>query len=649
MAKETTPYPKTFIYTGNSIPLNEDFYISESLKGLVSTDKKKFPVELGEEHLFEYSKCEKLTKRFGLISAIVDKHIDFIMSSGIHIAAEDERAQQIIEDFMKDFEFDTLVRQWLREAFIKGNGFMEIGYDQTGMIDGLKILDAEYMYIIRDDKGNIKGYNQYTKQLTGELQYSKKEVEKFSEDEIAHLALNKYGDNIQGLGIIFPLISMIDDLIGARKEMHTMMRRKANSPLIFILGDKSNPNLMPTESEINSLGEKLTYMNNKNEWVLSDLTKPMTLDFGNVGDKFSFIIENDQESLFMAAQIPSVIMGKANVAEGLASANMRAWELRITSLREEIEKVIEEKIFKTVLNANGIDSEIEIVWGVPSEEEKIKRLDALNKVLSNMSLSPKMKTVIEQKIADLLDITEEELMDAEEQVQQELDQAQPIMPNQRITPPTSQPKQLVKKEPNSQQEKKCSCCEEYNETLDNMTVTEFVGMPNFNQMKNAIISFLQKDPFYNLKADTKEQKKAGLLSFEEVEKLRTTLHDGFKHDMSMRDIASNLKKRIEFKDRYKTDENDRIMYNQDDEPIIAVRAEDRPIMIARSEVVRVSNAGTLKNYVDNGIEKVRWISAINERTCEECSSLNGMIFESGKAQLPPLHTNCRCTIGAVLE
>ena len=65
-----------------------------------------------------------------------------------------------------------------------------------------------------------------------------------------------------------------------------------------------------------------------------------TLDFGKLEDKFGFITENDMELLFMAAQIPAVLMGKGNVPEGLAKVQMRAWELRIQSLREEIEKVI---------------------------------------------------------------------------------------------------------------------------------------------------------------------------------------------------------------------------------------------------------------------------------------------------------------------
>lgn len=51
---------------------------------------------------------------------------------------------------------------------------------------------------------------------------------------------------------------------------------------------------------------------------------------------------------------------------------------------------------------------------------------------------------------------------------------------------------------------------------------------------------------------------------------------------------------------------------------------------------------TLKAYRDNGVKKVRWVTAEDERVCEECQARDGKIYPIDK--LPPKpHYRCRCT------
>lgn len=51
---------------------------------------------------------------------------------------------------------------------------------------------------------------------------------------------------------------------------------------------------------------------------------------------------------------------------------------------------------------------------------------------------------------------------------------------------------------------------------------------------------------------------------------------------------------------------------------------------------------TLQAFEDNGIEKVRWVTAEDEKVCEECRKRDGKIYPIDK--LPPKpHYRCRCT------
>ena len=253
--------------------------LTEQSKGQIVNTKVRFPKELGEAHPFDFKLCEDMTKKIGLVNAIIDKHVDFIMSGGMTIKAEDDRAKKIIDDFMTDFQFDGVIRNFLKETYIKGTGFLELSYGKEGKagvksIENMKVLNSNYMYINRDDKGEILGYRQYIGMMK-EFGKNPNEVTDFAPEEIACLTNNKIGDCAYGTGMVFPLIMLVDDLAGARKEMHMLMKRKANTPIIFTGGNREKDEF-PTQGEMDSLGERLEWLTNKHEWVVSDFWKAST-------------------------------------------------------------------------------------------------------------------------------------------------------------------------------------------------------------------------------------------------------------------------------------------------------------------------------------------------------------------------------------
>jgi SPP1 gp7 family putative phage head morphogenesis protein len=70
--------------------------------------------------------------------------------------------------------------------------------------------------------------------------------------------------------------------------------------------------------------------------------------------------------------------------------------------------------------------------------------------------------------------------------------------------------------------------------------------------------------------------------------------------------------------------------------------------IVRTETMRVLNDGQKQSYKDNGYTKVEWLVEDDDRLCDECSPLDGKIFDINA--VPSLiHPNCRCTFIAVIE
>lgn len=89
----------------------------------------------------------------------------------------------------------------------------------------------------------------------------------------------------------------------------------------------------------------------------------------------------------------------------------------------------------------------------------------------------------------------------------------------------------------------------------------------------------------------------------------------------------------------------------------------RAKMIARTEVSRATNFATVEGYRQSGVVKGKeWLTAFDERTCDQCASMNGKViklddnyFDKGDTYMgikidydnvgePPLHASCRCTI-----
>jgi SPP1 gp7 family putative phage head morphogenesis protein len=104
---------------------------------------------------------------------------------------------------------------------------------------------------------------------------------------------------------------------------------------------------------------------------------------------------------------------------------------------------------------------------------------------------------------------------------------------------------------------------------------------------------------------------------------------------------------------------------------------ERAYMVARTETIRASNRGSLEAYRQSGVvEKLIWISYLDERCCSWCEDMDGTIVgidegffdlgdeytiadEKGKdrtmhldyeaVETPPLHPDCRCSLGPYLE
>lgn len=624
-------YSKSIKTVSNLSPL-----LQEQFKGHIIKKDKRFAEDIGEEHPFDYTITEGLYRKMGFVKGVIDKYVDFIVGPGFFVKSTDERAKKIIEDFMQDVNFDTLIRSWIKESLIKGNSFIEIGGEEEE-VSGLKTLNANFMYVKRDDLGTIKGYTQFIPKSTT----TKNEIKnKFEPRQIAHLAIDRVGDDAYGIGIIFSAINILNNILESERDAHTIQRRKANSPYHIKIGSlTTNPPIMPSQATVDNWGAKLQFMNEKTEWVTGPDVEMSIKNFGNLSEKFEGILKHDKEMFFATVQVPQVLLGAGNIPEGLAKVQMDGFERSILSKQAEAEKVIETQIFSRILQSHGIDAHVEMEWGQPSSTENNERINKIGELMKSPFLSIQLRQLLEEELATLFGFPEERLELDEEQRAREEERNQPIVPGQNRD-------EKLKLGTGSEKILKINRTIPTHEDLiledKDYTLKEWLGF-NYRDYLDAISKYLVTAKFVDLLAKNSIELEAGLFSTVQVNKLKSTLNSSFDRGLSIKQISEEITRKVRPQDLFKI-EGGRILRNEVGDPIIKATAANRALSIARTETTRSAVEGALLHFKSGDVERVRFVASIGARTCPICEGLNGQIFNVVQASgMIPVHTYCRCT------
>lgn len=317
----------------------------------------KISKDVGEDHPFNFQLYENAYLAVPIVAGAIDKTVDFILGEGVYVTSEDAAAQEKIEDFMKRVDIETFLRIVVRNQLTFGSAFAEI--IGTGESLELKILDPKYIYIKRDKHGEITGYSQY---------FGKDKPVQFTVDEIVHFPINQIGDQVYGTSSLRTLfgskkVSLLEQFLKLQEAMKNIVDRRANSPWHVKLGNDLYP---ATASDVTAVANELVDLTNKNELVTTHLVDIDVLSTrGKLLDIQPFL-EHYENNIIYALQVPAVLLGRANVPEGIANVQMEAFNRRAKSHQSFLEKVIEEQIFKKI-----VDADVELEWGKEEEEQPI--------------------------------------------------------------------------------------------------------------------------------------------------------------------------------------------------------------------------------------------------------------------------------------
>lgn len=628
--------------------------ITEAFKAEVTDKTKMIPRKVGAAHPFNFKTAEDLYKSYGWVTGAIDKHVDSIVGD-FTATAKNPNVQALIELFITDTNFQVALRQWIKQALITGNGFMELDLGESKV----QVLNSNEMFVKRNTKGKVLEYNQVVGANDNRFSGSMKEPIRFEPNQIAHLKINAQPGEAYGIGIVKPNFITIDNLIQIEMDSIKLVSRKAGAPYhvkVGVPGEFTNPDII-TEQASN-----LQFLNNATEWTTDANVDIKILDFGDLGVGFEKLQRSLHLKLLAGFQVPEVLMGSGELNEGIARVQLSTFiNQRIKSLQEEIEKVIEEMIFMPLLLSQGnqqFQEHVEFNWNLPTEESINKRIEQISGLLNTrVETSENLKRLLEIEIAKVLDIKDfepflrlpevglDDKLDEEKKEQEakslEGQNSQEGKQESKIKQP-----EVPKAKPSAQ-----SCGQHITESQSkDMTIQEWVEDPRLKELAGftysdyvaSILALVKKDEFVDLLALNPEDLSLGLLPVTEVEKLREILKDGFKKNQTIGQMQKKIEQNVEL--------NDRLRIKENGEKALVIAAQNRPNSIVRTETSRLANQGLLNTYKDNNIQKVQFLAALSDRTCPICEQLNSQVFTINEsAGTIPVHVACRCTWIPVTE
>ena len=630
------------LYEADFHEANPSKKVQEAFQSKVMKKEITFPKELGEKHPFDFESVEKVFKKTGIVSGAVNKYVDAIVGD-FSVKVEDENGQAILDEFIKTTNFPTVIREWLIEAVSKGNGFMELDFEDAKA----QVLNAKHIFIKRDKDGMIEKYNQFFGNVE-KFSANKQEINPIDPERIAHLKINAIAGEPYAIGKIWPNERTIENIVLGEQALHKLIDRKAGAPIHVQVGQ---PGEFVDPAAVQEFKNLLQFMNTRTEWVTDGNVTITPLQIGDLGRGLFEALQHDIRMLAAGTEIPEVLFGSGQLNEGIALVQDKGFDRKIKSIRENAEAVLEENIFKPLLRNNfgeqegrrALDFAVEFSWNLPDEEEINKRIEKISTLLGTQGISNVMRAFLELELAKLLDIEgAEDLLKKPADAQKEdaeAENGEPGDPERETEEESIRQPEVPGAKPNATAQ---SLTEK---SSQEMTIEEFVNLQEFKGFTYTdylieILELLNKDKFDDLRALTQEDVTNGLFTEAEINDLRTILKEGFRQNQTIRDIEGRIIQDMQLRDRMMDGK-------------IKMAALARANAIARTETVRVANKALVSLYNQNNIDRYRFLAALSDRTCPICEGLNGQVFPIKEAvagaNLPPMHTACRCSTVAIVE
>lgn len=321
----------------------------------------------------------------------IDTLVDYLVGTGGSVQPRNvpftdaQLTQQDIADMKQLIEtskFEMKLWNWVWHALVDGMAFLEINWTDQEVFKP-RLLPAERMSLIRNEYGEIIGYEMESQGESDNIEFGKYDV--------AHLGFWRHPADDWYMSIVDRVKEQTDMLRDMEIDMARFVATKAYPPILWKLGDENNE---WNNAEINAWLDEVSQIEPD-----SMLAAPHDVDWEAVGANtgqgggsadlgLDSTFEHLQTRMATGLGLPYFLLNGDMDGSNDAIANMPKFDRRIQRLRTVIRTSIEDQIFHSIqFHDNPEEHEGELVpryeFGEHSSEEERLEVDKALKLFNN--------------------------------------------------------------------------------------------------------------------------------------------------------------------------------------------------------------------------------------------------------------------------
>ena len=309
------------------------------------------------------------------IAASVDFLTNQIVAPGFYTESDDPKAKELVDAFCAEVGMDELLFKVVKELVLAGNSFVRYDLDRRGRLQGLIHLKLSGIKRVQKDKNTNKPIA-YIYSPDGSVE------KRIPAEEIIHFAWNTIDGSVLGCGIARQLLEprqitldtgetvTVSSLLKHKWRMEwTMQRLLERYVSRFIYRFPGIPESVLKEKiipYIQSLKPGQDFITNARELEVKQLKIDPRANFE------AYINYLHNETL-AGLRTPVVkLFTTPGFTEASARAAVEAAEHHVRAIQRYVKRVVENKIFRRLLEDYGFnwdESMVKLNWGLPERPE----------------------------------------------------------------------------------------------------------------------------------------------------------------------------------------------------------------------------------------------------------------------------------------
>jgi hypothetical protein len=320
----------------------------------------------------------------------------------------DIKTDQVVQDFYFDGPSKVKLQKWgdkvnlqhflhrvCKQMLIYGNAYVEaIGKDKNLE---LKILNSEWMRVIRKQNGTIIGYvqkiagkDQILWGTTGNKLRDVRFTKKLKLDSISHFKFNVIGSEKYGTSTLRSVLPSVQTKLDMEEDLSKVTKRYI-SPLIW--AKVGNDDLPASEADITTVAQELEDIHSESEFTTSHLVELQVLGFQGKGIDINGPFKHVDSQIISGGQVPGFLLGRGEgVDRAVAEVGLRSFGRHIKSIQRTLKVEFEDQIIRK----QGLGSEKDkLIWIQADEREMDMEIERIRGLVTDGILTA-------QKANDLL-------------------------------------------------------------------------------------------------------------------------------------------------------------------------------------------------------------------------------------------------------